>query len=57
MPGSDDIWRPRRIAVFAAIALALYAALFLWSDAILRRHATQNPFLRIATAPSGARIR
>ncbi len=36
---------------FLAIGVALYAALFLWSDANLRRHATQNPFLRVATAP------
>lgn len=52
MPGSDDIWRPRRIAAFLSIGAVLYAALFLWSDATLRRHATQNPFLRIAAAPA-----
>ena len=52
MPGSEDRWRPRRIAAFLAIGAVLYAALFLWSDATLRRHATQNPFLRIATAPA-----
>lgn len=37
---------------FLAIGVALYVTLFLWSDANLRRHATQNPFLRIATAPA-----
>lgn len=52
MPGSDDIWRPRRIAAFVALGAALYAALFLWSDATLRHHGRQNPFLRIATAPA-----
>ena len=36
---------------FLAMGLALYAALFLWSDATLRQHGRQNPFLRIATAP------
>lgn len=52
MPGSDDRWRPWRILAFLAIGAALYSALFLWSDANLRRHATQNPFLRVATAPA-----
>lgn len=51
MPGSEEIWRPRRIAAFLALGLVLYAGLFLWSDAILRRHGQQNPFLRIAGAP------
>ena len=51
MPGSDDIWRPRRILAFLAVAALLYAALFLWSDAILRKQGRQNPFQRIATAP------
>ena len=52
MPDSDDIWRPRRIAAFLALGVAFYAALFLLSDATLRRHGQQNPFLRIATAPT-----
>lgn len=52
MPGSDDTWRPRRLLAFLAIGAALYSALFFWSDANLRRHATQNPFLRIAAAPA-----
>jgi hypothetical protein len=52
MPGSEDSWRLRRIAAFLVIGAALYAALFLWSDLTLRRHATQNPFLRIAAAPA-----
>lgn len=51
MPGSDDIWRPRRIVAFLAVAALLYAALFVWSDANLRRRGSQNPFLRVATAP------
>lgn len=52
MPGSEEAWRPRRLAAFVAIGVALYAGLFLWSDAILRRHGEQNPFLRIAKAPA-----
>lgn len=52
MPGSDDRWRPLRVMAFLAIGAALYTALFLWSDAALRRHATQSPFLRITTAPA-----
>lgn len=51
MPGSNDIWHPRRIAGFLAFGLVLYAGIFLWSDIILRRHGQQNPFLRIAAAP------
>ena len=54
MPGSDDRWRPRNIAAFLALGLSLYAALFLWSDATLRQHGRQNPFLRIVTAPEQA---
>lgn len=51
MPGSDDTWRPRRILAFLSVGALLYAALFLWSDATLRQHGRQNPFLRIASAP------
>jgi len=51
MPGSDQTWRPARILAFLALGLALYAGLFLWSDATLRNHGRQNPFLRIAQAP------
>ncbi|WP_140849147.1 SGNH/GDSL hydrolase family protein [Paracoccus sp. FO-3] len=51
MPGSDDTWRPRRILAFLAFGAIIYSALFLWSDATLRQHGRQNPFLRIATAP------
>lgn len=51
MPGSEDSWRPWRIVAFLALGVALYAGLFLWSDATLRQHGRQNPFLRIATAP------
>lgn len=50
MPGSEDSWRAGRIAAFVAIGLALYAGLYLWSDAVLRDHSQRNPFYRIAEA-------
>lgn len=52
MPDSDDRWHIGRIAAFLLIGLALYAGLFLWSDATLRRYGRQSAFLRIALAPS-----
>lgn len=41
-----------QIFAFAAMGAVLYAVLFFWSDATLRHHGKQNPFLRIATAPA-----
>ena len=51
MPDSEERWAPKRIAGFLALALLLYAALFLWSDRILMAHGERNPFFRILKAP------
>lgn len=50
MQGSEDRWRPGRIAGFLALGLLIYAALFLWSDGVQQAHAGRNPFARIAAA-------
>lgn len=51
MPGSSEKWYPLRIAMFVAIGLFLYVALFFWSDRLLRAHGPGNPFHRILTVP------
>lgn len=61
MPGSEPLpadppggeaWRPGRIALFLALGLVLYAALFAGSEALVRRTGDRNPFFRIAQAPA-----
>jgi len=52
MQASETRWRPWRIALFLAIGAGLYAALFVWSDAVLRAHGQGNAFFRIAEAPA-----
>lgn len=50
---ASERWRPSRIVIFLLVGSALYAGLFVWSDRLLRSEAAQNPFLAIASAPSG----
>jgi len=42
----------RRWAVFVAIGLLLYGALYAWSERLVHRHGQANRFFQVATAPA-----